>query len=58
MTAQKIIKYRKTNGPFTRVEDIKKVPGIGPETLERIKDLTYVVEEPSFIHFFEGETRE
>jgi len=38
-TAQNIIDYRITNGPFTRIEDILDVPGIGQVTFEKIKDL-------------------
>ncbi|HMB21942.1 MAG TPA: ComEA family DNA-binding protein, partial [Anaerolineales bacterium] len=36
-TAQKIIDYRETSGPFVNAEDIINVPGIGPGTYERIK---------------------
>jgi competence protein ComEA len=41
-TAQKIIEYREENGPFTRVDDLLKVPGIGPSTLEQIRSLVTV----------------
>lgn len=41
-TAQKIIEYRDTNGPFLNTEDIINVSGIGPGTYERIKDLITV----------------
>jgi competence protein ComEA len=41
-TAQKIIAYREQNGPFLTTEDIINVPGIGPGTYERIKDLITV----------------
>jgi competence protein ComEA len=41
-TAEKIIEYRETNGPFLNIEDIINVPGIGPGTYERIKDLITV----------------
>lgn len=37
--AQRIIEYRQAHGPFTRLEDLLNVPGIGPKTFERIKDL-------------------
>ncbi len=36
--AQAIISYRETNGPFTSVEDLKKVSGIGETTFQSIKD--------------------
>jgi competence protein ComEA len=41
-TAQKIIDYRETNGPFLNTEDIINVPGIGPGTYESFKDLITV----------------
>lgn len=37
-TAQKIIDYRNQNGPFTSIEDIKNVSGIGDKKFEQIKD--------------------
>ena len=37
-TADKIIKYRKENGDFENVEDIKNVQGIGDVKYENIKD--------------------
>jgi len=41
-TAQKIIDYRETNGPFSIIEDIMNVSGIGPATFEDLKDLISV----------------
>ena len=41
-TAQSIIEYRETYGPFAAVEEIMNVPGIGPATFERIRDLILV----------------
>lgn len=38
-TAQKIIDYRNENGPFSTIEDIMNVSGIGPATFDEIKDL-------------------
>lgn len=32
-----IITYREANGPFTLIEQVMNVPGIGPSTFERIK---------------------
>ena len=36
--AQRIIDYRTANGPFTSIEDIKNVTGIGEKRFEAIKD--------------------
>jgi len=36
--AERIVQYRKENGPFKSPEDIVKVRGIGPKTLEANKD--------------------
>ena len=36
--AQAIIDYREQHGPFTKIDDIKKVSGIGPATYDNIKD--------------------
>lgn len=35
--AQAIIDYRKKNGPFKSVDDLKNVNGIGPKTLDDIR---------------------
>ena len=37
-TAQKIIEYRKTNGKFKNIEDIKNVNGIGDSKFENMKE--------------------
>lgn len=37
-TAEKIINYRKENGKFGSIEDIKKVSGIGESKYSKIKD--------------------
>ena len=34
-----IIEYRNENGPFATIDDLLKVPGIGPKTLENLKGL-------------------
>ncbi|MDH3638895.1 MAG: helix-hairpin-helix domain-containing protein [Gammaproteobacteria bacterium] len=34
-TAQAIVDYRAKNGPFGAIQDLLKVKGIGPKTLER-----------------------
>lgn len=39
--AQAIIEYRKQHGAFKSADELEKVPGIGPATLEKIKkDIT------------------
>jgi len=40
--AQRIVDYRKANGPFATIEDIKNVSGIGEGILGEIKDLIFV----------------
>ena len=37
VTAEKIISYREKYGPFRKIEDIKKVSGIGDKTFEEIR---------------------
>lgn len=36
--AQRIIDYRTANGPFSSLEDLKKVPGIGESKYQNLKD--------------------
>ena len=36
--ARRIVEYRAQHGEFQRVEDLAQVPGIGPKTIEAIKD--------------------
>lgn len=40
--AQRIVDYRSVNGAFERVEDLKRVQGIGEQTYEALKDLITV----------------
>ena len=42
VTAQRIIEYRTKNGPFTRIEDIQKVTGIGDATYASLAPLITV----------------
>lgn len=37
-TAQAIVNYRAKHGPFRSVDDLLKVKGIGPKTLEKNRD--------------------
>lgn len=43
-TANEIIKYRKINGPFQSLKEIKKVKGIGDKIYNDIKDLITIDE--------------
>jgi len=36
--AQRIIEYREKNGDFEKIEDLKKVKGIGEKIFDKIKD--------------------
>ncbi|MFB6344792.1 MAG: ComEA family DNA-binding protein [bacterium] len=38
VTARRILDYRKTHGPFDSFQDVKNVKGIGPATLENIRN--------------------
>ena len=37
--AQSIVDYRQANGPFSSVDDLLGVSGIGPATVESVRDL-------------------
>ena len=39
--ALRILEYRRTHGPFRRVEDLDQVKGIGPAKLAKMKDHCY-----------------
>ena len=40
--AQRIVDYRTTNGPFTNVDELRNVTGIGDKTFEALRDLVRV----------------
>ncbi|WP_311979571.1 ComEA family DNA-binding protein [Promicromonospora citrea] len=40
--AQAIVEWRAANGPFASVDELEDVPGIGPSTLEKIRDSAQV----------------
>ena len=44
VTAQKIIADREANGPFTGLDNLQRVPGIGPKTIEQLSP--YCVSSP------------
>ena len=37
VTAARIVEHRRTHGPFTRLEDLLDVPGVGPATFEQMR---------------------
>jgi competence protein ComEA len=39
VTAQKIVDWRTSHGPFRSVDDLDAVPGIGPARIEQLRDL-------------------
>ena len=41
-TAEKILRYRQENGPFTSIDQLLEVPGIGEATLAGLRDLVAV----------------
>jgi competence protein ComEA len=41
-TAKKIIEYRDANGPFSSVDQLTEVPGIGQKTLDGLRDAAVV----------------
>ena len=46
VTAEKIIAYRQEHGPFTSIQQIQDVSGIGPATFEQIKEFITVSPPP------------
>ncbi len=44
--ARRIVEWRENHGPFRSVQDLLKVPGIGPKTLEKILDKVTVGSPP------------
>ncbi len=42
VTADRIVRYRLDEGPFTDPDDLLNVSGIGPVTLDNIRELIYV----------------
>ena len=40
--AGRIVDYRKKNGPFSSVDDLDNIEGIGPKKLENFKDLVTI----------------
>jgi competence protein ComEA len=38
-TASQIIREREANGPFSSIDDLTRVSGIGPATVEKLRDV-------------------
>ena len=47
MTAQKIVDYRTQHGPFTSVDDLDAIPGIGPARIDNLRGLVIAVSVPA-----------
>ena len=47
--AQRIVEYRTNVGPFRSIDDLRKVSGIGPKTLDRLRHCLFVTSEESFV---------
>ena len=47
--ADRIIEHRERHGPFKSVSDLRRVPGIGVKTLERIRPHVYVTPAESLV---------
>jgi competence protein ComEA len=45
VTARKIAASRESEGPFANIDDLKRVHGIGPKTVERIRPYLLPIEE-------------
>ncbi|MDB5390358.1 MAG: hypothetical protein JWM11_6004 [Planctomycetaceae bacterium] len=44
--AQRIVTFREEHGKFAAIEDLRRVPGIGPKTFERIRPWLTVATTP------------
>ena len=49
-TAKKIVADREANGPFKSVDDVQRVKGIGPATLEKMRPWLVYHEAPASSH--------
>lgn len=45
-TAKKIVAFREEHGPFQTIEDVSRVPGIGPKTWDQIRPWLVVSDQP------------
>lgn len=42
MLSQRIVAYRVEFGPFSSIDDLQKVRGVGPKTLDRLRDMLVI----------------
>jgi competence ComEA-like helix-hairpin-helix protein len=43
--AERIVADREANGPFRSIEDLQRVRGVGPRTVERIREFLVIVKD-------------
>ena len=48
--AGRIVEERDAGGPFRSLEDLQRVRGIGPVTVQRLRELTWVIAEPATVN--------
>ena len=46
-TAEAIVRHREEHGPFHAIEELRGVRGVGPKTLEKLRDQIYIGEDDS-----------
>lgn len=44
--AREIVAHRRRYGPFRRLDDLQDVPGVGPKTIESLRDLVWTGDQP------------
>ena len=49
-TAERIVQYRRDNGPFGTLDELRRIPGIGPRTVERLRARAIVGSPPAEGH--------
>ncbi len=45
--ASRIVNFRESHGPFTTLDDLTQVPGVGPRTLEQLRPMLSITGELS-----------
>jgi competence ComEA-like helix-hairpin-helix protein len=43
--AERIIEDREAHGPFRSIDDLQRVRGVGPKTVERVREFLVIVED-------------